>query len=190
MSDEPEDDVVEAIRTLMSALKPLDQDARVHVLDFVLKRFGISLTAGPAPPSDRTDTPNLTPASHNLTTQVLPVSGADIRTFAAEKSPKTISHRVAVIGYYLAHLAPTTERRDYLVADDIKPYFIQAGFELPTAPANVTLANAKNAGYLNALDRGRFKLNAVGHNLVAHKLPSHEAGQTERRRKTRRKAKE
>jgi Transmembrane secretion effector len=42
----------------------------------------------------------------------------------------------------------------------------------------MTLTNAKNAGYLNALERGRFKLNPVGHNLVAHKLPSRDAEDT------------
>jgi hypothetical protein len=186
MSDESEDDVVKAISILMSVLKPLDQDARIHVLEFVLKRLGISLTAGPALPLNRPDMPSLTPAPPNLAAQVLPV---DIRTFAVEKNPKTLSQKIAVIGYYLAHLAPTSVRRDYVVADDIKPCFIEADFELPTSSANTALINAKNAGYLSALDRGKYKLTAVGHNLVAHKLPPHEAGQTKPRHKARRKAK-
>lgn len=121
-----------------------------------------------------------------------PPSGVhDIRSFAAEKKPKTVNEKVAVIGYYLAQLAPEGERRDYLIADDIKAYFIQADLQLPTAPPNVTLINAKNAGYFNASDRGQYKLNAVGHNLVAHKLPSGEAGEAKRRaapRKPRKKA--
>jgi hypothetical protein len=188
MLDESEDDVVKAISILMSVLKPLDQDARIHVLEFVLKRLGISLTADPALPSNRPDTPNLSPAPPNLAAHVLPLT-VDIRTFAAEKNPKTLSQKIAVIGYYLAHLAPTPERRDYVVADDIKPCFIEAGFELPTSSANTALINAKNAGYLSALDRGKYKLTAVGHNLVAHKLPRHEAGQTKPRHKARRKAK-
>lgn len=40
----------------------------------------------------------------------------------------------------------------------------------------MSLQNAKNAGYLNVLDRGNYKLNAVGYNLVAHKLPGGETG--------------
>jgi hypothetical protein len=39
---EPE---VKAISALIAALKPLDPDARAHVLEFVLKRLGISLSA-------------------------------------------------------------------------------------------------------------------------------------------------
>lgn len=181
MSEEPEDGVIKAISTLMSVLKPLDQDARVHVLEFVAKRLGISLT--PAAPANRPDTPNL-----NL---ALPPSPGvvDIRTFATEKNPKTLMQKLAVVTYYIAHLAPASERRDYLVADDIKPFFIQAGFELPTSSTNTALINAKNAGYLSALDRGKYKLTAVGHNLVAHKLPGREAGQMKLEQKARRKAK-
>lgn len=99
----------------------------------------------------------------------------DIRSFAAAKQPQTLNEKVAVVAYYLAQLASATERRNFITSDDIKPYFIQAHFELPTGPANMTLTNAKNAGYLNALERGRYKLNSVGHNLVAHKLPGRDA---------------
>jgi hypothetical protein len=185
MSDELEDDV-KAISTLLSVLKPLDQDARIHVLDFVLKRLGISLTAGPTTLPDRLSRTEIKSANQ---TPPVPALGdnVDIRTFAAEKSPKTVNEKVAAIGFYLAHLAPASERKDYLIADDIKTYFIQAGFQLPTGPANMTLVNAKNAGYLNALDKGQYKLNSVGYNLVAHKLPG--GTPAEKRRKTKKPAK-
>lgn len=192
MPDDDEDDV-KAISTLTAALKPLDAESRVRVLDFVLKKLGISLSTQPAP---TTHLPHAAPASNVLQPPTpihhTPESNVhDIRSFAAQKRPKTVNERVAVISYYLAHLAPEGERRDYVTADDIKTYFIQADFELPTAQPNVTLSNAKNAGYLNALERGQFKLNAVGHNLVAHKLPSGETGEAKRRagvRKPRKKA--
>jgi hypothetical protein len=173
MSDESEDDV-KAISAIISALKPLDQNARVHVLEFVIKRLGISLTAEQAALAELTDTPAFRPPP--IPSPTTPSAVVDIRNFAAEKNPKTINEKVAVVGYYLAHLAPPSERRDYLISDDIKTYFVQADFHLPTAPANMTLQNAKNAGYLNALDRGQYKLNAVGYNLVAHKLPGGETG--------------
>jgi hypothetical protein len=78
---------------------------------------------------------------------------------------------VAVVAYYLAHLAPPGERSDTIGPDDIKKYFLQAIFPLPKAPPGMTLVNTKNAGYLDARGNGRYSLNAVGHNLVAHKLP-------------------
>ena len=79
---------------------------------------------------------------------------------------------IAVIAYYLAHLAPEKEQRDFITGDDATKYFKQAHFPLPTAPPNVTLSNAKNAGYIDARDRGQYHLNSIGYNLVAHKLPT------------------
>jgi hypothetical protein len=36
---------------------------------------------------------------------------------------------------------------------------------------NMTLTNAKNAGYLDAAGKGKFRLSSVGENLVAITLP-------------------
>jgi hypothetical protein len=160
----------------MEALSPLDKEAREHALDFVMKRLGISLGASqpardPAPPAFQ-NPPGHTPP---------PSAGMDIRTFAAEKSPKTLNEKVAVMAFFLANLVPPEERRDFITPDDIKPYFTQANFELPSGPMNMALTNAKNAGYLNAMERGQYRLNSVGHNLVAHKLPKDGSSSTPRR---------
>ena len=124
-----------------------------------------------------------------------PAGDMDIRTFAGLKSPKTLNEKVAVVAFFLAQVASPAERRDFITSEDIKPYFIQAGFELPTALINMSLTNAKNAGYLNALERGQYKLNSVGHNLVAHKLPkkdgaSRTLGSLSRSRRQRRRARD
>ena len=80
---------------------------------------------------------------------------------------------VALIAYYLEHVAPATEKRNHIESDDIELFFKQALFKLPSAPPSVTLTHAKNAGYLNATsNRGQYKLTPVGYNLVAHKMPS------------------
>jgi hypothetical protein len=111
MVDEGEDDDVKAISTLIAALKPLNSESRVYVLEFVLKKLGISLSAQSAssahipPAAHAPATPPATP--HRSPSGVL-----DIRGFAAEKNPKTVNERVAVVAYYLAHLAPEGERRE------------------------------------------------------------------------------
>ncbi|WP_315767070.1 hypothetical protein [Bradyrhizobium sp. SZCCHNR2009] len=173
-----EDEVVQAITKVMDALSPLDGEAREHVLEFVLKRMNINM-AKPAAPPGAPVIPGYTPLLQAFTPAP---AGMDIRTFAAEKSPKTLNEKVALMAYFLANLAPPEERRDFITSEDIKPYFTQANFELPTGPANMTLTNAKNAGYLNALERGQYKLNSVGHNLVAHKLPKKDGGSAAPRR--------
>jgi hypothetical protein len=85
--------------------------------DLRLKKLGISLSAQSAssahipPAAHAPATPPATP--HRSPSGVL-----DIRGFAAEKNPKTVNERVAVVAYYLAHLAPEGERREYMVSEE------------------------------------------------------------------------
>jgi hypothetical protein len=181
-----EDEVVQAISKVMDALSPLDAEAREHVFEFVVKRLGIVIAKpSPAAPIN----PSFTPPPPPIPLGAPAPAGLDIRTFAGMKLPKTLNEKVAVMAFFLSQTAPPSERRDYITSEDIKPYFIQAGFELPTGPANMTLTNAKNAGYLNALERGQYKLNSVGHNLVAHKLPKNENGAKQVRKPVKKTAK-
>jgi hypothetical protein len=96
----------------------------------------------------------------------------DIRTLKETKKPKNASEMAAIVAYYLNELAPSADRKDEIDAGDIKKYFKQADFRLPEAPS-MTLIHARNAGYLEtAGDRGRYKPNPVGYNLVVHNLPA------------------
>jgi hypothetical protein len=188
MSEAEEKDLeLEAISTILGVLTPLKPDARANVIDYVFRRLGIvaPVVQAPSSPSVTTPPPNSAP--------VLPAFQAgqpnDLRTLTEQKQPKTANQMVAIVAYYLANLAPQNERRDYMIADDIKKYFVQANFELPTAPPRITLANAKNAGYLDAQGEGRFRLNPVGHNLVSHKLPKTDGSGRTRTSKKAKKAK-
>jgi hypothetical protein len=163
---------LKAITTLVEVLEPLDATERSNVLDFVFRSLGIS---PPATSANLAKPPELSalPGTVTLSPHAPPrTGGADIGSFTREKNPSSANQMVAVMGYYLANLAPDGEKRDYIVPGDVKKYFVQGGFPLPSAPAVMTLVNAKNAGYLDALERGNYRLNAVGHNLVAHKLPA------------------
>ena len=176
--DDTEDEELEAIKTVLGALTPLKPEARSNVIDYVFRRLGI------IPPAPTTSVPTLTSPPFNpvTTPPVASHAGAqiDLRTLTEQKQPKNDQHMVAILAYYLAHLAPTGERRDYILPDDIKKYFPSANFELPTESPSQTLGNAKNAGYLDALARGQYRLNPVGHNLVTHKLPLGESSTSTR----------
>jgi hypothetical protein len=74
------------------------------------------------------------------------------------------------MAYYLQHMAPSGERKASVSTADIEKYFAQAGFPLPKVPGQV-LVDTKAAGYFDLIDRGTYKLNPVGHNLVVHGLP-------------------
>ena len=171
MSDQEEQEKgIKAITTLLEVLAPLKPETRSNVLEYVFRALGI---AAPAP---ALTPPRLTPPLAPPGASHVPGAAVDIRAFADQKKPKTVNQMVAIMAYYLATHAPQAERRDHIVADDIKRYFPQANFPLPTGRPNVTLSNAKIAGYLDAIGDGQFRLNPVGHNLVVHKLPPPDSG--------------
>lgn len=170
MSETTDDQELRAIQQVIAALSDLDSEARARAINYVFQRLGIAspavLAEAGAPGATPTGTEAAAPAAQQGRRQV------DIRTFGQEKSPRSANERVAVVGYYLSELAPANERKAEISAADIPKYFKQAGFLLP-GHARMTLVNAKNAGYLDAgAERGAYKLNPVGHNLVAHSLPA------------------
>jgi hypothetical protein len=88
-----------------------------------------------------------------------------------------------LVGYYLENLAPPSERKPEFAEPDLVRYFKQAAFPLPKN-SRMTLVHAKNAGYIDATGRGLYRLNPVGHNLVAHGLPR--GGESDKPTKSRR----
>jgi hypothetical protein len=91
----------------------------------------------------------------------------------------------ALVAYYVTELAPEEERRSVITKEDIEKYFKQAPYRLPQRLAQ-TLPNAARAGYFDVVDRGQYKLNPVGYNLVAHGLPSGGSDSSTRAPRTRR----
>lgn len=149
-----------AIGAIISLLTPLDENERSRVLEYVLKRLEMATVRAPAVGS-RDTSATVAPATRSIT---------DIRTLTAEKQPRSANEMVAVVAYYVSELAPEMERSDTVNAETIRRYFKMAAFPLPSAIRNV-LPNAAAAGYLENVNRGEYRLNPVGYNLVVHGLP-------------------
>jgi hypothetical protein len=157
---------LKAMNVIVEALKPLQDEQRTRVLEYVLARFG-------AVPLQQQLPSALAPVSASSTT----TSGAsthisqvhDIRSLKEAKNPKSANEMAALVAYYVSEIASEGERRNAITKADIEKYFKSAPFRLP-ADANFTLVNAKNAGYLDSIGGGQYKLNPVGYNLVAHRM--------------------
>lgn len=156
-----------AIRAVLGALVPLKKEARARVVDYVFKRLnliGDTSTLGTAIPA-------LLPSTESPTPSALVTGSQDIRSLRSEKSPRSANEMAALAAYYLSEVAPHETRKPTIDAEDLKKYFKQAQFKLPSSP-KMTLVNAKNAGYLEATTTaGQYRLNPVGYNLVVHNLP-------------------
>jgi hypothetical protein len=77
----------------------------------------------------------------------------------------------ATVAYYFAFEAPTEERKESITADDLQDACRQVGRHRLSSPIK-TLLNAHASGLLDkAGERGAYKINTVGENLVAVTLP-------------------
>lgn len=176
MMEEEQDKELSAIQNIIEALSPLDADARDRVVNYVFQRLNVTLPSfgvGSSMPASAVD-----PHHQKFSESPAPPKIVDIRSFKELKKPGSANEMVAVVAYYLAELAPIEEGKSEITTVEIEKHFKQANFPLPTA-IGMTLTNAKNAGYLDpGTERGTYKLNPVGHNLVAHNLPSTGSGQS------------
>lgn len=187
MSEEEPDKEVEAIRTISTALQPLDDSAKQRVIEYVLKRF--SLRSELLPQSTSPHPVSKSPQDYLAESSISEVT--HVRQLRDLKKPKTALEMAALVAYYLSDLAPQAEKKPTVTTKDMETYFKIAGYRLPTALQQL-LGNAKNAGYFDLVGTGEYKLNAVGYNLVVHNLPRGEgtASMTTRhpKRKSRAKA--
>lgn len=176
---------ISAIKAVMTALQPLDGPTRIRVMLYVADKFQIVLKQAGEPPSITSG--GLLAAKNE---PPVPVRVRDIRSFRQEKNPRSANEMAAIVAYYLAELAPPTERSATVTVDLAVRNFKLAQYPLPHRPEQL-LVNAKNAGYLDAAgDTGAYRLNPIGHNLVAHTLPRSEAaGSTRKKRPAKSKSK-
>lgn len=165
-------DDIAAVGAIVKALRPFKEEDRQRIVDSALTLLGgaerrrelprdLSGQSGvEAEPEQRTERKD----------ESAPPEPRDIRELREQKQPRTANEMAAVVAYYLSRLAPEELRRDFITAGDVKKYFEQARFLQP-GDALQTLINAKNAGYFDSLERGKYRLNPVGFNLVTHGLP-------------------
>jgi hypothetical protein len=162
------DQEVQAIKAVLSALGSLSEKARVSVLEYVIKRLDVTGLQGLSGLSSQTSGgAAATPAT---TEQSQTGTPPHIKTFKEQKKPRSANEMAAVVAYYLGNVAAVAQRKSTVNQKDIETYFKIAGFPLPQQ-VRVTLPNARAAGYFDAAGDGQYRLNAVGHNLVAHTMP-------------------
>jgi hypothetical protein len=167
----------QAIDAIVEALKSLDQASRATAIRAACDHLNIRPPENVgARQTSYAGAPGVPVAG------VVPAGPTDIRTLRQEKRPSSANEMAALVAFYLSEIA--SERKTEVTLDDMIKYFKQAGFSLPKVP-KVLLANAKNAGYFDTVGEGKYRLNPVGYNLVAHNLPRTGSGETTPLRKKR-----
>jgi hypothetical protein len=183
----------DAAKSIADILTGMEKAQQERVLRWVAESLGLSATPPVvtphtphtqlAPPSPHTPphTPGAATGGGHLPTG----TPNDIKSFVDSKKPKTNNQFAAVVAYYHQLVAPT--RKSGISAEDIKEATRQAGWPRFTRP-DMPLTNAMQQGYLDkGAERGEYKLNAVGENLVAMTLPDGDARASNRKKSSGRK---
>jgi hypothetical protein len=160
MTTKPDD--LEAVRTIAQTLQPFDDPDRDRILRWVREKLGmVSLPAAGPPPAS--SLPPVSPREQEF--------AQDISSFVASKSPVSDVHFAATVAYYYQFVAPPEQRKDAITKEDLIDACRKVSRKRPKTPSQV-LVDAYHNGLLDRRERGQYRLNSVGENLVAMVLPA------------------
>lgn len=158
---------LDAAQKIVIELKGMTPEHQSLALKFAIETLALQL------PAALSSAAMLPVQSHQPTPQY-PSNAADhstdIRSFTLMKGPKSDQQFTAVVAYFYQFEARPDDRKEAIDADIMKEAARLAG-RPQVSRWNMTLTNAKNAGYLDAAGNGKYKLSSVGENLVAITLP-------------------
>lgn len=158
----------QAIDQIIDALTKLDEKARLTAITVACEQMEVNIGQ-----SDRKIVEKQSNAQQSIVVirpEETPRKIMDIRTLKEEKKPNSAKQMACIVAYYLKELAAPEDRKDTISAADLEKYFKQAQYPLPKQMNNV-LVKAKMSGYFEDAEKGEYKLNAVGYNLVVHSMP-------------------
>lgn len=179
---------LEAAQKIVTELTGMTSEQQLLALKFAIETLGLEPPAAflPAGAGAAALTRSPPPETSHPTSDT--DHSTDIRSFTAMKAPKSDQQFAAVVAYFYQFEAKPNDRKEFIDADTMKEAARLAG-RPQVQRWNMTLTNAKNAGYLDGAGSGQFKLSSVGENLVAITLPDNERPTRPKRSSTSRKPK-
>lgn len=169
-------------KAVVDQLKALERDRQVRVLRWVAESLNLDLSPRSAVQPPGGELVAAMPEARIAQAQPRQHGVVDIKTFVDSKKPKSDVQFAAVVAYYYQFEATPGQRSETIDAKALQEAARLTGRRRPPKPL-VTLNNAKTLGYLDAPERGQFRLNTVGENLVAMTLPGSEEKKPNRRPK-------
>lgn len=167
----------DAAKQIVEVMKGLDKQQQLRAMRFASESLDIQTPPAPTPSPAQPPVPTPTPP---------PPRQMDIKQFTEAKAPKSDQQFATVAAYYYRFEAPLADRKDSIGIADLME---AARLAQRKRPGKFALNNAKNSGYLDPAERGKFRISTVGENLVAVTLPGNASEGAPRRAPERRKPK-
>lgn len=160
-------DDLEAVRTIAATLEKFNKNDQERIIRWACEKLGFE-----TPQSQLLNQQQVSPQAslQNINNQF---SGTvkDLKSFVNEKNPSSDMQFAATVAYYYKFEAPVNERKD-LITNTILQDAARLSNRARLSDPGQTLRNAKLNGMLDGGDeKGTFKINTVGENLVAMTLP-------------------
>jgi hypothetical protein len=175
-------DDLDAVREVIKALEGMAAEDQERVIRWAREKLGLpaSATQVPLTINGLNQQPQMASASPPVAVNAM--TSKDLRTFIAEKDPKSDVQFAAAVAYYYRFEASESQQKGEIGADDLREACRLVNRERFSNPLQ-TLQNARNLGLLDRPGRGMFSINSVGENLVAMTLPSDQRQITARKGK-------
>ena len=168
-------DDFEATRILVETLIPFEDTDKERIVRWACEKLGISVIRQSQIQNSQTSTNLKQPPIEQQ--HVIPSSQnkggtpVDIKTFVNSKNPASDMQFATTIAYYFAFEAPDDQRKISISSQDLQDSCRLLGRERLQNPGQ-TLRNTHHNGLLDkAEEKGAYKINTVGENLVAVTLP-------------------
>lgn len=173
-------DDLEAVRVLITTLENFGAEEQDRIIRWACEKLGIAVpeskSAGGA---DKKTKDPLNP----------PPAKTDIKSFVTDKKPRSDTQFAAAVAYFYEFEAPIEERKDAINSEILQDACRKVGRSRLADP-NKTLNNAMAGGMMDrGTERGHFKINSIGENLVAMVLPDGSISTVKSRPKTKAKKK-
>ena len=183
VSDDTPDDL-EAVRRITEALKPFKTEEQDRIIRWAKEKLGLQIPPQVPTQNEPHNIVTQTTTSHSL----IHKTHSNIKTFVTEKDPTTDTHLATTVAYYYRFEAPEAERKDSISQEELQEACRMADCKRIKYPRQ-TLNNAYKEGLLDKTgEKGDYKINTVGENLVAMTLPGGVAEKSNSRKRASKKA--
>lgn len=166
-------DDLEAVRVIVAALDGFTAEDQERILRWTREKAKLPIpSVTNSRPQTQVPQPSIISTPAGPPNGVGPTSTRDLKSFVAEKKPKSDVQFAATIAYYYRFEASIDNRKEELYSKDLQEACRLAGRERLKNPGQ-TLRNAHTLGLLDkGSQAGYFSINSVGENLVAMTLPT------------------
>jgi len=169
----------DAAKAVADQLKGMDKAQQQRILRWVAESLGLEYSTASSMATRIVEATASAERSGAMHTDQQPSRSTNIKTFVDLKQPKSDVQFATVVAYFYRFEAPAESRKESIDAQTLQEAARLAGRRRSPKPL-MTLNNAKKLGYLDTPERGQFRVNSVGENLVAMTLPGTQSERTKK----------